>query len=114
MDRIVEKTLLYDFYGELLTERQKEIYEEVVMNDMSFSEAAAEYGISRQGIHDMIRRVESTLSEYEDRLHMVSQFEKIRSIANEMQKTLSEAETVSEKARMKLLSLTAEILTEIE
>ena len=45
MDKIVEKTLLYDFYGELLTDHRREIYEEVVFNDMSLSEAAEEYGV---------------------------------------------------------------------
>ena len=46
MEKIVEKTLLFDFYGELLTAHQQEIYESVVFNDMSLSEAAEEYGIS--------------------------------------------------------------------
>ena len=49
MEKIVEQTLLYDFYGELLTEHQKQIYEDVVLNDLSFSEVAEERGISRQG-----------------------------------------------------------------
>ena len=39
MEKIVRQSLLYDFYGELLTEHQKNIYEEVVMNDMSYSES---------------------------------------------------------------------------
>ena len=61
MEKIFEKTLLYDFYGELLTEHQQEIYENVVFDDMSLSEAAAEFGVSRQGIHDMIRRCDKAL-----------------------------------------------------
>ena len=40
MEKIVEQTLLYDFYGELLTDHQKQVYEDVVFNDLSFSEAA--------------------------------------------------------------------------
>ena len=78
MEKIVEKTLLFDFYGELLTKHQQEIYESVVFNDMSLSEAAEEYGISRQGVHDLIRRCERSLQEYEDKLHMIERFEKIR------------------------------------
>ena len=46
MDKILEQTLLYDFYGELLTDHQKQIYEDVVLNDYSFSEVAEEKGIS--------------------------------------------------------------------
>ena len=48
MDEILKQTLLYDFYGELLTEHQKEIYEQVVLEDYSLSEIAKEAGISRQ------------------------------------------------------------------
>lgn len=57
MEKIVEQGLLYDFYGELLTEHQRHIYEDVVMNDMSLSEIAQEAGISRQGVHDLIKKV---------------------------------------------------------
>ena len=56
MEKIVEQTLLYDFYGELLNEHQKNIYEDVVFNDLSLSEVADEYGISRQGVFDLIKR----------------------------------------------------------
>ncbi len=56
MEKFVERTLLYDFYGELLTKRQQQIYESVVLEDYSLSEVAEELNISRQGVHDMIRR----------------------------------------------------------
>ena len=52
MEKIVEQTLLYDFYGELLTEHQRRIYEDVVLNDYSLSEVAEDLGISRQGVQD--------------------------------------------------------------
>ena len=45
-------TMLFDFYGELLTEHQKKIYEDAVFGDLSLGEIAQEYGISRQGVHD--------------------------------------------------------------
>ena len=53
MEKIVEQGLLYDFYGELLTGHQRNIYEDVVFNDLSPSEIAREQGISRQGVHDL-------------------------------------------------------------
>ena len=53
MEKIVEQGLLYDFYGELLTEHQRRVYEDVVFNDLSPSEIAKEQGISRQGVHDL-------------------------------------------------------------
>ena len=71
MERIVEQGLLYDFYGELLTEHQRKIYEDVVYNDLSLTEIAQENGISRQGVHDLVRRCNHLLQEYEDKLHLV-------------------------------------------
>ena len=62
MEKIVQQGLLYDFYGELLTEHQRRIYEDVVMNDLSLSEIAQEQGISRQGVHDLIRRCDRILA----------------------------------------------------
>ena len=79
MEKIVRQTLLYDFYGELLTERQKEIYESVIRDDLSLSEAAEEFGISRQGVHDMIRRCDTILGGYESKLKLVERFLNIRS-----------------------------------
>ena len=49
------------FYGELLTEHQRQVYEDVVLNDFSLSEVAAARGISRQGVHDLVRRCNKTL-----------------------------------------------------
>ena len=78
MEKFVEQTLLYDFYGELLTERQQQVYESVVLEDYSLSEVAEDLGISRQGVHDMINRCNHTLEEYESRLHLVEKFLCIR------------------------------------
>lgn len=74
MERIVEQNLLYDFYGELLTRHQKEIYGEHVLNDMTPSEIAVDYGITRQAAYDMIRRCNKILNDYEQRLHLVEKF----------------------------------------
>ena len=79
MNEILEQALLYDFYGELLTDHQKEVYEQFVLEDLSLGEIAREEGISRQGVHDMIRRCNRTLEEYEEKLHLVEKFLNIRS-----------------------------------
>lgn len=78
MERIVEQTLLFDFYGELLTEHQRNVYEDVVLNDTSYSEAAEQYQISRQGVHDLVKRCNKTLQGYEEKLHLVQRFLSIR------------------------------------
>ncbi len=84
MEKILEQTLLYDFYGELLTKHQKEIYEDVVLNDYSFSEVAQERGVSRQGVHDLIRRCNKILEDYEKKLRLVEKFVLIKSQIREM------------------------------
>lgn len=86
MESIVKQSLLYDFYGELLTEHQRSIYEDVVYNDMSLSEIAEENGISRQGVHDLIKRCDKTLSAYEDKLHLISKFQTTRRMVEEIHK----------------------------
>lgn len=88
MDKILEQTLLYDFYGELLTEHQKEIYEDVVLNDYSFTEIAQERGISRQGVHDLIKRCNKILQDYEEKLHLVEKFLNIKAQIEEMEQKL--------------------------
>lgn len=85
MEKIVEQGLLYDFYGELLTEHQRRIYEDVVFHDLSASEIAREQGISRQGVHDLVRRCDRILEEYEAKLQLVAKFIKIRDAARQIQ-----------------------------
>lgn len=91
MEKFVEKTYLYDFYGELLTEHQRRIYESVVFDDLSYAEAAEEENISRQGIHDIIRRCNQSLEEYESKLHLVERFMLARTRLNRI-KELAEDE----------------------
>ena len=74
MEKIYKQVLLYDFYGELLTEHQRNVYEDAVYNDMSLSEIAEQQGISRQGVHDLIKRCDKILQGYEDKLHLVQKF----------------------------------------
>ncbi len=78
MEKIVEQGLLYDFYGELLTAHQKKIYEDAIFNDLSLSEIAQEQGITRQGVHDLIKRCDNLLDGYEQKLHLVEKFNDIK------------------------------------
>lgn len=74
MEKIFEQGLLYDFYGELLTPHQRTVYEDAVYNDMSLSEIAEQQGISRQGVHDLLKRCDKILQDYESKLHLVERF----------------------------------------
>lgn len=78
MEKIFEQVLLYDFYGDLLTEHQRQVYEAAVFNDMSLGEIATEQGITRQGVHDLIKRCDKILTDYEAKLHLVERFEKAK------------------------------------
>ena len=92
MEKIVQQTLLFDFYGELLTKHQQRIYEDVVCNDMSYSEVAAQQGVSRQGIHDLIKRCNRQLEEYEAKLHLVEKFLDIQGKVRDMRREMELAE----------------------
>ena len=94
MDKIVQQGMLYDFYGELLTQHQKQIYEDAVYNDMSLSEIAEEHGISRQGVHDLLNRCNKLLADYESKLHLVEKFEKTRQRVSQLLEEITELETV--------------------
>ncbi len=74
MDPIVRKTLLYDFYGELLTEHQKSVFESSVFQDLSYSEIAEELSTSRQAVYDLMRRSEKLLEDYEKKLGLMQRF----------------------------------------
>ena len=91
MEKIVERTMLYDFYGDLLTEHQKTVYEYIVFQDLSLSEAAQLAGISRQGVHDLVKRCDKILEGYEEKLHLVERFLKIRESVNDLRKKLISA-----------------------
>lgn len=84
METKVELAYLYDFYGELLNEHQKQIYEDYVLNDFSLAEIANEEGISRQGVHDMIKRCTKKLMDYENKLHLVEKFMVIKENVGEI------------------------------
>jgi len=79
-------TMLYDFYGEILTERQREFYDLYYNEDLSLGEIAENYGISRQGVRDVIVRAEAVMTEIEDKTGIVKRFmarkDKIDAIEN--------------------------------
>lgn len=114
MEKILEQTLLYDFYGELLTEHQRQVYEDVVLNDFSLSEVAAARGISRQGVHDLVRRCNKTLEEYEEKLHLVQRFVQIRENVNEIRKlTDPSGDTPKEDVMQRIAAIASDILEEL-
>ena len=92
MNKILEQALLYDFYGELLTTHQKEVYEQFILDDLSLSEIAESAGISRQGVHDLIRRCQKALEGYENKLHLVEKFLSVKEKVGQIDIILDEWE----------------------
>lgn len=86
MNPLLERALLYDFYGELLTAHQKGVYEDFVLNNYSLGEIAEDRGISRQGVYDLVKRCERTLKGYEEKLHLVERFIETKNEAQRLKK----------------------------
>ena len=86
-------TMLFDFYGELLTERQKEFFDLYYNEDLSLAEIAENYGISRQGVRDGIKRGEQILQEMEDKLQFAARFNALRENYSAIASTLQSIQT---------------------
>ena len=111
MESIIKQSLLYDFYGELLTEHQRTVYEDAVFNDMSLGEIAEEQGISRQGVHDLIKRCDKILSGYEEKLHLVQKFQQTRQMVEDIQeRTRAFHETKDESLIAQIEQISSNIL----
>ncbi len=71
---MVQIGLLFDFYGQLLTEKQRQMVDLYYRQDLSLSEIAVQTGVSRQAVHDLIKRASETLTEYEAKLGLHSRY----------------------------------------
>lgn len=92
LEKLVRLALLYDFYGPLLTEKQRQFMELYYQQDWSLGEIAAHFGVSRQAVYDLLRRAEAALEEYEDRLHLVERFWEQRAAVEAVTEALDAAE----------------------
>ena len=88
LEERIRLSLLYDFYGALLKENQKRMFEAHVSEDYNLSEIAAEEGISRQGVHDAIKRATRQLEQYEAKLGLVKRFEKQKILVKKLQERI--------------------------
>jgi len=115
MEKIYERTMLFDFYGELLTEHQRSVYEDAVYHDLSLGEIAQERGISRQGVHDLLRRCDRILQEYEEKLHLVEKFSEAKKKVEEIEQLTSAADSQDDlQERLKTIAkLSRQLLQEL-
>ncbi len=113
MEKIGRQVFLYDFYGELLTDHQKSVYEDIVLNDMSLGEIAKERGISRQGVHDLVKRCDRILNSYEEKLHLVERFLKTREDVTRIRELSSEFTGDGSEALAQIHRIADQILEEL-
>lgn len=78
LDELIYLSMLYDFYGELLTDHKKQVFEDYILNDLSLSEIAEHLNISRQGVHDIVKRCTQELKDYEEKLSLLKKFTRIK------------------------------------
>jgi predicted DNA-binding protein YlxM (UPF0122 family) len=76
--------LLFDAYGDLLTEKQRQFFALYYHDDLSLGEIAETHGISRQGVYDILKRSERTLQQLENHLQLVSRDTQVRQIVGKM------------------------------
>ena len=102
-DGLVNNTMLFDFYGELLTEKQKEYYDLHYNEDLSLGEIAEQSGISRQGVWDIIRRAEAAMQSVEDKTGLIKRFNERNALIDELEREISDKgaldASVSDKLR---------------
>ena len=114
LEKIVELSLLYDFYGALLKEQKREIFEDYILNDYSLGEIAQERGISRQGVHDSIKRCSKELFEYEKKLGLIEKFNRVKQKVGAIHQSASALKQITQATEVEnIVRLSDEILEEL-
>lgn len=114
LNRIVELSLLYDFYGALLKEHKRRVFEDYILNDLSLSEIADDCRISRQAVHDTIKRCTRELEEYEQKLCLIKKFQIIKGKVSEIQEAATRMKEGKEAGEINQIeTLSNEILDEL-
>lgn len=101
--------MLKDSYGSLLTDKQQSVLSLYYENDWSLSEIGESMGISRQGVHDLLRRAEISLEEYEERLHLVERFVSTRFCLNKIRLLLESEMEPDSTAYQQVLTVLREL-----
>ena len=111
IDDVIQTSLLYDFYGSLLTDRQREVMELYYGEHLSLSEIAAEFSISRQGVHDALKNAGRALHEYEQKLGLVDKFQQSREAIGDIDERI---EGLMEDVQKQEALVPAEVTAELQ
>ena len=109
LEKTTQMNLLYDFYGVMLTEKQREFVELYYFDDLSLAEIAEQFEISRQAVHDNIRRAGAQLLDYESKLKLVERFEQRQVIG---QQVLELLDHLPDQTGSKVAELVKELIEE--
>ena len=111
MDDKIRQGDLYDFYGPLLNQHQKKIYEDFVLEDLSLQEVADLNGTSRQAVHDLIKRCTKDMEAKEEALHLIERFRKVREEVSRLSAAVSDK--LSDSDAKKFDEIISHILEEL-
>lgn len=100
LTKTVRMNMLFDFYGPLLTDKQREYVSQYYDEDYSLSEIASESKVSRQSVYDTIKRTEQILESYEKKLQLYAKFERRQQVLNELEQLCA---TCEQSAQIKQL-----------
>ena len=79
---------LYDIYGELLTEKQQEYFEDYYFNNLTLAEISENNDVSRNAIHKQLKETEEKLNHYEEKLKIMEKNKRIKEICNELEEDI--------------------------
>ena len=116
IDKITEASLLYDFYGQLLTKRKQQVMELYHEENMSLAEIAEEFGISRAAVHDSLKSAEKALTEYENKLGLIAKFMNTNQVIQGIDKKLEKIvdDHRNDEALVKSLNDIKKIIEELD
>ncbi|RPJ96952.1 putative DNA-binding protein [Rummeliibacillus sp. TYF005] len=93
LEKTTRMNFLFDFYQALLTEKQRSYMQLYYLDDLSLGEIAESYDVSRQAVYDNIRRTESMLEEYEEKLQLFEKFQNRQQILSKLEKSIAVVQT---------------------
>lgn len=99
LEKTTRVNFLFDFYQSLLTDKQRLYMQLYYLDDLSLGEIAEEYGVSRQAVYDNVRRTESMLEDYEEKLNLFSKFQSRMDIIERLEELLDAQQDPSEEMR---------------
>ncbi len=115
MDDLTQRALLLDFYGSLLTEKQREMYDLYFQQDLSLGEISELQGVSRTAVYDLVKRTDDALGHYEEKLGLVRKFLDGQAVMQELRQKLEELRQKNQNEKIRICwDKVSELLNKLE